>query len=156
MVILLQSVISEQAFREFGEKGYSYGLTVAIYTGTTIGALFWGLGADIIGRRFAFNFTLLLCSIASIIAGGMPNWGALGLWIALIGFGAGGNLALDTTVFLEFLPGNKQWAVTLMAAWWGVGQAVTGFFAWGFLGTSMRPAADAHGCLCVCVCVCVC
>lgn len=30
-------------------------------------------------------------------------------------FGAGGNLVLDTTVFLEYLPGDKQWMVTTLA-----------------------------------------
>lgn len=134
LVLLLQGVIAGPAFREFGQHGYDNAMTIAGYVGMLIGALFWGLGADIIGRRFAFNISLLLCSISVIIAGAMPNWPALGLWIALIGFGAGGNLVLDTTVFLEYLPGNKQWVLTLMAGWWGLGQAVTGFVAWGFLG----------------------
>lgn len=98
------------------------------------GSLFWGFGADIIGRRHAFNYSLIICCIATIVAGAMPNWPSLGFFISLLGFGAGGNLVLDTTVFLEYLPGDKQWAVTLMAAWWGVGQAITGFIAWGFLG----------------------
>lgn len=86
------------------------------------------------GRRTAFNVSLFLCSVSVLVAGAMPNWPALGLWIALIGFAAGGNLVLDTTVFLEFLPGRKQWVLTLMAAWWGLGQAVTGVIAWVFLG----------------------
>jgi MFS family permease len=136
LILLLQSVIAGPAFMEFGQVGYGKGLTIAVYTGMLTGALFWGLGADIIGRRYAFNISLFICSISAIIAGGMPNWASLGVFIALIGFGGGGNLVLDTTVFLEFLPGDKQWMVTLMAAWWGFGQAITGFFAWGFLGRS--------------------
>lgn len=134
----MQSVIAGQAFAEFGKKGFEAGMTIAVYTGMLIGALFWGLGADIIGRKYAFNFSLILCSIATIVAGGMPNWPALGFFIALLGFGAGGNLVLDTTVFLEYLPGDKQWVLTLMAAWWGLGQAVTGFIAWGFMGKFLR------------------
>jgi hypothetical protein len=132
--MLLQSVIAGQAFREFGEVGYATAMTIALYCGMFVGSLFWGLGADIIGRRHAFNFSLIICCIATIVAGAMPNWPSLGFFISLIGFGAGGNLVLDTTVFLEFLPGNKQWVVTMMACWWGIGQAITGFFAWGFLG----------------------
>jgi len=113
--------------------GYDKGLTVAVYIGMLFGALFWGLSADIIGRRYAFNISLLVCSLSAIIAGGMPNWGSLGFFVSLVGFGGGGNLIMDTTVFLEYLPGNKQWVLTLMAAWWGFGQAITGFIAWGFL-----------------------
>ncbi|KAK0634400.1 major facilitator superfamily domain-containing protein [Bombardia bombarda] len=133
LVLLLQSVIAGPAFREFGQVGYARALTIAIYTGMLVGALFWGISADIIGRRFAFNVSLFLCSISTIIAGAMPNWASLGFWVACIGFGGGGNLILDTTVFLEYLPSNKQWVLTLMAAWWGFGQAITGFVAWGFL-----------------------
>jgi len=44
--------------------------------------------------------------------------------IALIGFGVGGNLPVDGTLFLEFLPGSKQYLLTLLSLWWAVGQVV--------------------------------
>ncbi|KAK4098132.1 MFS general substrate transporter [Parathielavia hyrcaniae] len=146
LILLLQSVIAGPAFREFGEVGYDKALTVAVYTGMLAGALFWGLGADIIGRRYSFNISLFICSIAGILAGAMPNWASLGTFIALVGFGGGGNLVLDTTVFLEFVPGDKQWMVTLMAAWWGFGQAITGFVAWGFLVPEEWNCASVDTC----------
>lgn len=61
-----------------------------------------------------------------------PNWISLTIFVALLAFGGGGNLVLDTTVFLEYLPSNKQYVLTLLAAWWGVGQTFTGFMAWAF------------------------
>ena len=137
---------------EFGEVGYAKALTIAVYVGMLVGAIFWGLSADMIGRRFAFNISLFICSAAAIIAGAMPNWAGLGTMIAILGFGGGGNLILDTTVFLEFLPGNKQWLVTLLAAWWGLGQACTGFIAWGFLGRSRSSAARVLRVRCWIVC----
>jgi MFS family permease len=85
-----------------------------------VGALFWGMGADIIGRKYAFNFSLLISAIFAIVAGASPNWPVLGLFVALSAFGAGGNLVLDTAVFLEYLPSKQQWLLTLMAAWWGM------------------------------------
>ncbi|KAM7206382.1 Major facilitator superfamily domain containing protein [Naviculisporaceae sp. PSN 640] len=133
LVLLLQSVIAKQAFMEFGEIGYAKGLTIAVYVGMFMGALFWGLTADVIGRKVAFNTSLFVCSVATIVASAMRDWTGLGIMIALIGFGAGGNLILDTTVFLEYLPGDKQWALTFMAMWWGLGQAIAGFISWGFL-----------------------
>lgn len=136
LILLLQSIIAQQAYMEFGEVGYDKALNVSVYLGALVGALFWGLGADIIGRRHAFNSSLFVCGIAAIISGAMPNWPSLAFFIALSGFGAGGNLILDTTVFLEYLPGNKQWVLTFLALWWGLGQAVAGFIAWGFMGTS--------------------
>lgn len=98
---------------------FATGLTIAVYVGMLVGAIFWGFSADIIGRRFAFNFSLLVSAIFTIVAGASPSWTTLGLFVCLSAFGAGGNLVLDTTVFLEYLPGKQQWLLTLMAAWWG-------------------------------------
>lgn len=112
---------------------YSNAGTVSLYVGLLVGAIFWGFGADIIGRRIAFNVTLLITSLATIVAGASPSIESWGFFTALSAFGAGGNLVLDPTVFLEFLPSNKQWTVTALALWWGFGQALVGFIAWGFL-----------------------
>ncbi|KAM0354382.1 hypothetical protein ACHAPU_001426 [Fusarium lateritium] len=146
MITLFQSIIATQAFREFGEKGYVNGLTIATYVGMLTGALFWGFGADIIGRKYAFNISLFLCSISCIIAGGMPSWESLGVFVSLLSFGAGGNLVMDTTVFLEYLPSNKQWLLTLMACWWGLGQAIAGFIAWGFMVPDRWNCPDVETC----------
>lgn len=110
------------------------------------GAIFWGFSADIIGRKYAFNISLFICSTSCIVAGGMPNWPSLGLFIALLGFGGGGNLVMDTTVFLEFLPSSKQWLLTFLAAWWGVGQAIAGFIAWGFMVPEKWNCTDVNTC----------
>lgn len=146
LVLLLQSVIYQSAYREFGEQGYKTGMNIAVYVGMLLGALFWGMSADIIGRRWAFNISLFICAGATLIAGAMPNWGSLGFFIAIIGFGAGGNLVMDTTVFLEYLPGKYQWLLTAMAAWWGVGQAITGFIAWGFMVDEKWNCATVDTC----------
>ncbi|KAI0163275.1 major facilitator superfamily domain-containing protein [Pestalotiopsis sp. NC0098] len=146
LVLLLQSVIATQAFKELGPVGYSAGLTVAVYVGMLCGAIFWGLSADMIGRRWAFNISLFICSAAAIIAGAAPSWPSLGFFIAMVGFGGGGNLILDTTVFLEYLPSHKQWVLTFLACWWGFGQAITGFIAWGFLVPERWNCASAEDC----------
>ena len=119
LILLLQSIIAPSAILEF-QPSFTTGLTIAVYVGMLIGALFWGGTADIIGRRYAFNFSLLISAIFTIVAGASPNWIVLGLFICLSAFGSGGNLVLDTTVFLEYLPSKEQWVLTLMAAWWGM------------------------------------
>ncbi|EJD40972.1 membrane transporter [Auricularia subglabra TFB-10046 SS5] len=143
LIMLIQSIIARQAALEF-HPGFANGLTVATYVGLLIGALFWGLSADIIGRRFAFNCSLMICSIFAIIAGAATNWIVLGLFVSLACFGAGGNLVLDTTVFLEYLPSKDQWVLTAMAAWWGVGQLIAGLFAWAFLPNFSCPDPLYH------------
>jgi hypothetical protein len=118
LILLIQSIIASQAALEF-KPSYPNGLTIAAYVGMLIGALFWGFTADIMGRKVAFNVSLVICSVFAIIAGASPSWESLGVFVCLSAFGAGGNLVLDTAVFLEYLPGSKQAMLTLMAAWWG-------------------------------------
>lgn len=118
LILLIQSIISTQARYEF-QPSFSTGLTIAVYVGMLVGAIFWGFSADIIGRRFAFNVSLFVSAVFTVVAGASPSWIVLGLFISLSAFGAGGNLVLDTTVFLEYLPSQSQWLLTLMAAWWG-------------------------------------
>lgn len=97
--------------------------------------------ADIIGRKFAFNTSLFVAAIFAIVAAGSPNWIVLGLFVSLAAFGAGGNLVLDTTVFLEYLPKDKQWMVTSLAAWWGLAPLFPAAFAWPLFSDS-RYACD--------------
>ncbi|KZV97996.1 membrane transporter [Exidia glandulosa HHB12029] len=143
LILLIQGIIASQAALEF-HPSYALAMTIAAYVGMLLGAIFWGFSADIIGRRFAFNCSLLFCSIFAIVAGASPNWPVLGLFIALSAFGGGGNLVLDTAVFLEYLPSKDQWLLTLLAAWWGIGQLIAGLFAWAFLPnfSCTDPAVD--------------
>ena len=132
MVAMLQSIVAHQSFAEFGHKGYPTGLVLGFYTGQLTGALFWGFGADILGRATAFKITSFIVALATMVAGAAPNWISLGVFVSIIGFAAGGNAVLDPAVFLEFLPSTKKWAMVLMPIWWGIGQATAGFIAWGY------------------------
>lgn len=132
LLTFLIGIANPQAILEFGPN-YTGGAQLALYIGMLFGALFWGLSADIIGRKWAFNLSLLVASIFSIVSGASPNYIALSAFVALAAFGAGGNLILDTTVFLEFLPSKNQYMIVTMALWWGIGQTVAGLFAWGFM-----------------------
>lgn len=132
LAAFLQSVTAGQAFKEIGHGGYPTAPTMSLYAGLLIGALFWGFSADMIGRRIAFNTTLIIAAIATIVAGAAPNWAFFCAFVAILGFGAGGNLVLDPTVMLEFVPARQQWVITAMAGWWGVGQASAGFISWGY------------------------
>ena len=142
-ILLVQSIIASSARYEF-QPSYDNGLTIAVYVGMLIGALFWGGTADVIGRKYAFNSSLLISSVFCIVAGAANSWILLAAFVSLAAFGAGGNLVLDTAVFLEFLPSQKQWLLTLMAAWWGLGQLVAGLFAWAFLPNYSCPGDPAE------------
>ncbi|KAF2764579.1 MFS general substrate transporter [Teratosphaeria nubilosa] len=141
-ILLVQSIIATQAQYEFAPS-FANGLTIAAYVGMLLGALFWGLSADVIGRKYAFNLSLLISSVFCVVAGASPDWVVLGLFTCLAAFGSGGNLVLDTAVFLEYLPSRNQWLLTLMAAWWGLGQLVAGLFAWAFLPSYSCPGVPS-------------
>ncbi|KAH3688677.1 hypothetical protein WICPIJ_000339, partial [Wickerhamomyces pijperi] len=64
------------------------------------------------------------------------------IFVALANFSAGGNLAMDVAVFLEYLPFKYQYLNTVMAAWWGVGQTTTNLLAWAFLPNFSCSSAD--------------
>ncbi|KAF2438840.1 hypothetical protein P171DRAFT_467023 [Karstenula rhodostoma CBS 690.94] len=107
---LIQSLIAGQAALEFPScvGGWVDGCGVCI-------------SADIIGRKFAFNASLIIYSIFAIVAGSR------------------GNLVLDTAVFLEYLPSSRRWMLMLMVCWWGIGQLIAGYvwFASGALVFTM-------------------
>ncbi|KAI0528416.1 sugar transporter [Xylaria digitata] len=119
---------------EFGvtEKQVRY-TTSSLYVGLSIGSALWGLGADIMGRRIAFNLTLLITSIFGTLAAYAPNWPAVCFLFALMGTGVGGNLPVDGALFLEFLPDASSSLLTLLSVWWPVGQLVSSLFAWYFI-----------------------
>lgn len=128
LLFFLQSVTQDQINREFG-RDFS-ALVSSNYVGLFVGALFWGFSSDIIGRRIAFHTTLFVTSIFAMATAGGLNYIAVCSLSALTYFGAGGNLVLDSVTFLEFLPSDKQWMLTFMALWWGLGQTVTCAIAW--------------------------
>lgn len=96
--------------------------------------MFWGFGCDVFGRRWAFNATLGITAVFGMIAAGSPNFAAIGTFAALWSFGVGGNLPVDSAVFLEFLPGSHQYLLTILSVDWALAQLVANLIAWPILG----------------------
>jgi MFS family permease len=109
-------------------------LSLAQNIGLLAGAIFWGFGCDVFGRRWAFNLTIGITSIFGLIAAGSPNFVALGCFVAFWSFGVGGNLPVDSAIFLEFLPGTHQYLLTILSIFWAVAQLVATLIAWPLLG----------------------
>ncbi|KAK7402870.1 hypothetical protein QQX98_011355 [Neonectria punicea] len=109
-------------------------LTLAQNIGLLGGAMFWGFGCDIFGRKLAFNLTLGLTAVWGLIAAGSPNFAAVGVFAALWSFGVGGNLPVDSAIFLEFLPSTHQYLLTILSVDWAIAQVVATLIAWPLLG----------------------
>ena len=46
----------------------------------------------------------------------------------------GGNLPVDSAVFLEFLPGSHQYLLTVLSIFWALAQVLATLVAWPLLG----------------------
>ncbi|KAL8698594.1 MAG: hypothetical protein Q9224_001784, partial [Gallowayella concinna] len=112
--------------REFGVSDTNVRYTTcALFIGLCLGASFWGVASDVIGRRLAFNATLFLAGVFGLAVGGGSSWvGVAGLYAAL-GVGVGGNLPVDGALFLEFLPFASSGLLTALSVWWPVGQLIS-------------------------------
>lgn len=69
-----------------------------------------------------------------LVAASSPNFAAIGTFAALWSFGVGGNLPVDSAVFLEFLPGSHQYLLTILSIDWAIAQVVATLIAWPLLG----------------------
>jgi hypothetical protein len=57
---------------------------------------------------------------------------------AIWSIGVGGNLPVDSAVFLEFIPASHQYLLTVLSIWWAFGQLI---------GSLVR--CELNGCCCV-------
>ncbi|PSR76435.1 major facilitator superfamily domain-containing protein, partial [Coniella lustricola] len=122
------------------EKHVRY-TTSYVFFGLCLGAFTWGIGSDMLGRRIAFNATLLITALFGLLTSLAPSWPLVCASLACLGFGVGGNLPVDGALFLEFLPDASSSLLTLLSVWWPVGQLASSLLAWWFIGRG-QPAAE--------------
>lgn len=109
--------------------------------------MFWGLGSDVIGRKIGFNMTLGITSVFGMVAASSPNFAAVAVFAALWSFGVGGNLPIDSAIFLEFLPASHQYLLTVLSLDWALAQVLATLLAWPLLGNS-RLTCQGHDAPC--------
>ncbi|KAM0427897.1 hypothetical protein ACHAPT_007356 [Fusarium lateritium] len=130
---IVTSLIFTPIANEFSPDRPPY-LTLAQNIGLLAGAMFWGFGCDIFGRKWAFNLTLGLTAVWGLIAASAPNFAAIATFDALWSFGVGGNLPVDSAIFLEFLPASHQYLLTILSIDWAIAQVIGTLIAWPLLG----------------------
>ncbi|KAF4446199.1 MFS transporter, metabolite:H+ symporter [Fusarium austroafricanum] len=130
---IVTSLILPAVAKEFRVSSPPY-LTLAQNIGLLAGAMFWGFGCDVFGRKWAFNMTLGLTAVWGLISASAPNFAAIGTFAALWSFGVGGNLPVDSAIFLEFLPASHQFLLTILSIDWAIAQVVGTLIAWPLLG----------------------
>ncbi|KAL1957485.1 hypothetical protein VTO42DRAFT_5948 [Malbranchea cinnamomea] len=130
---IVTSLVFTPVANEFSPSRPPY-LTLAQNLGLLIGAMFWGFGCDLFGRRWAFNFTMLITALFGMVAAGSPNFAAIAVFASLWSIGVGGNLPVDSAIFLEFLPATHQYLLTILSIDWALAQVLANLVAWPLLG----------------------
>ncbi|MDP4106067.1 MAG: MFS transporter [Bacillota bacterium] len=93
--------------------------------GMAVGALFFGLMADRIGRKNVFILTLLLFSVCSGLSAFTTSLTIFAVLRFLIGMGLGGELPVASTLVSESVPtASRGRIVVLLESFWAVGWLV--------------------------------
>jgi putative MFS transporter len=117
---------------DFGLSSAEAGLVVSsTFLGMLVGAWFWGSLSDKIGRRTGFQITIAIFAVFGLASAFAPS----AIWLAVLrcltGFGLGGALPLDFSLFAEYLPRRNRgrWLV-ILESFWGVGTLAAAGLAW--------------------------
>jgi putative MFS transporter len=76
--------------------------------GTCVGAIFWGMIADRVGRRRALMWTILLFSAANLVQTHAWSYPQFTITCFFMGVGVGGEIPLAFTLLSEFLPSRSR------------------------------------------------
>ncbi|KIM54182.1 hypothetical protein SCLCIDRAFT_392454 [Scleroderma citrinum Foug A] len=141
LMLMVKALIYTSITREFDVQGEWIIFAHAI--GRLFGAIFWCVGCDVWGRRWSFHLTILITSVFSLIAAAAPNNTVLCICIAMWSFGVGGNIPIDLTIFIEFVPTSHRYMLTVLCVWWSLGDLVGSLLAWPLISNFSCPPAPA-------------
>jgi len=106
-------------------------LGTAIFLGMLAGAWFWGRLSDLKGRKIGFMATIAIDSVFGLLSALSPSFAWLVVLRALTGFGVGGTLPVDYSIFAEYLPTRHRGRyLVLLEGFWAVGTLVAAGLAW--------------------------
>ncbi|MBN1372236.1 MAG: MFS transporter [Anaerolineaceae bacterium] len=132
MEVLLIAYVLPAAGTEWGLTNAQKGLLgTAIFLGMLAGAWFWGRLSDLVGRKAGFVGTVAIDSVFGLASAFSPSF----IWLLILrmftGFGVGGTLPVDYSIFAEYLPARKRGRyLVLLEAFWALGAILAAGLAW--------------------------
>ncbi|MCJ1394821.1 hypothetical protein MMC18_007701 [Xylographa bjoerkii] len=129
---------------ELGFPANQYGnIFSAFSAGLTAGAFVWGVLVDIVGwysglpdpptqKESDIDYTFQ-DDIFGLCLGAPSNYDGILVLTAFVGFGVGGNIPIDTTICLEFIPQNRRFLLALLSIFQPLGVVVTSGICYGFI-----------------------
>ncbi|MCC6148234.1 MAG: MFS transporter [Anaerolineaceae bacterium] len=132
MEVLLISFALPAIGQEWNLSNAQKGLLgTAIFIGMLLGAWLWGRLSDLAGRKIGFVSTVAVDSVFGLLSALAPSFGWLVVLRALTGFGVGGTLPVDYSIFAEYLPVKKRGRnLVLLEAFWALGSVAAAGLAW--------------------------
>ncbi len=132
MEVLIIAFVIPAVIKEWGLTSQQAGfLGTAIFLGMLLGAWFWGTISDYIGRKWGFQLTVLVDSVFGFLSALAPSFPVLVILRALTGFGVGGTLPVDYSIFAEYLPREKRGRyLVILESFWALGTIVAAALAW--------------------------
>lgn len=132
MEVLLIAYALPEIGKEWGLSAAQVGLLgTAIFLGMLAGAWGWGRLSDRIGRKTGFISTVAIDSVFGLLSAFAPSFAWLVVLRALTGFGVGGTLPVDYSMFAEYLPTRKRGQyLVLLEAFWALGSVFAAGLAW--------------------------
>ena len=130
--VLLLGFALPSIIGEFGITTAQGGLiATATFAGMLVGAWFWGTISDYIGRRLGFQVTVLIFALFGLLSAFAPGWEWLAVLRFFTGFGLGGALPLDFSLYAEFLPTrNRGRNLVILESFWALGTIIAAGLAW--------------------------
>jgi len=131
-VVLMSFVFPQLARAPWYLNEYQLGaMATAIGCGSIFGTTLFGVLADKYGRRPVFMVTVIIVAVFGILSSFSPSY----LWLIglrfCVGFGYGGNIAVDFTLYSEFLPTEGRGKMMfLLTSFWPMGQMFAAVLAW--------------------------
>ncbi len=132
MEVLIIAFVLPAAGKEWGMTIAQMGLLgTAVFIGMLIGAFVWGRLSDIWGRKVGFVSTVAISAVFGLLSAFSPSFVWLLVLRALTGFGVGGTLPVDYSIFAEYLPPkNRGRYLVLLESFWALGSILAAGLAW--------------------------